>query len=129
MSDSRWLEELKKTYVAESVGQPTNLQEEILLEQEEYISILENVVATIVEDLGLDIDLVVEAVAKKTGTKSKPLSPAQLKALGMTRTAERVAARGTGGGMQAAAARTGALKKLEAIAGTIQGRNLLKKIK
>ena len=33
MSDSRWLDELSKAYVAESVGQPANLNEELLQEQ------------------------------------------------------------------------------------------------
>jgi hypothetical protein len=132
MSDSRWLEELTKTYTTESVGQPSNINEELLQEQEEYISILEESLVTLIEELNIDVESLIEAVqarkAKSSGAKQKPLSPQQLKALGMTRTGERMAARGTGGGKAAIASRTAALSKLEKIAGTTQGRALLKKI-
>ena len=128
MSESRWLQQLQQTYMSESVGQPTDLQEELIQEQEEYISILENIVTLVVEELNLDLDAIVEATKKKPA-KAKPLSPAQLKALGMTRNVEQMAARGTGGGAKAVKARTSALRRLEAIAGTTQGRNLLNKIK
>lgn len=127
MTDSRWLHELTKTYVAESVGQPANINEELLQEQEEYISILEDVLELVVEELKVDVDTLAEAVAAKR-SKSKPLTPAQLKALGMTRVGERAAARGTGGGKSAIATRTKALGTLEKVAGTTQGRALLKKL-
>jgi hypothetical protein len=132
MSNLRWLEELTKTYTTESVGQPSNINEELLQEQEEYISILEESLVTIIEELNIDVESLIEAVqarkTKSSGVRQKPLSPQQLKALGMTRTGERMAARGTGGGKAAIASRTTALNKLEKIAGTTQGRALLKKI-
>lgn len=132
MSDSRWLDELTKTYVTESVGQPASIMEQQLQEQADYISTLESMLALVVEEFDIDIDSLVEAAktpaTKAMPTKTKALTPAQLKALGMTRTGERAAARGTGGNKSAVAARTAALKKLEGIAGTTQGRNLLKKL-
>ena len=131
MSDSRWLDELTKTYVAESVGQPASIMEQQLQEQADYISTLESMLALVVEEFDIDVDSLAEAAIRNPATKAMPtkaLSPAQLKALGMTRAGERAAARGTGGGKSAVAARTTALKKLEGIAGTAQGRNLLKKL-
>jgi hypothetical protein len=125
MSDSRWLDELTKTYVTESVGQPASIMEQQLQEQADYISTLESMLALVVEEFEIDVDSLAEAART---TKAMPISPAQLKALGMTRAGERAAARGTGGGKSAVAARTNALKKLEGIAGTAQGRNLLKKL-
>ena len=125
MSDSRWLDELTKTYVTESVGQPASIMEQQLQEQADYISTLESMLALVVEEFDIDVDSLAEAART---TKAVSISPAQLKALGMTRAGERAAARGTGGGKSAVAARTNALKKLEGIAGTAQGRNLLKKL-
>jgi hypothetical protein len=128
MSDSRWLNELTKTYVTESVGQPASIMEQQLQEQADYISTLESMLALVVEEFDIDVDSLAEAARTTKAMPPKTLSPAQLKALGMTRAGERAAARGTGGGKSAVAARTNALKKLEGIAGTAQGRNLLKKL-
>ena len=127
MTDSRWLNELSKTYIAESVETPMSLMEQQLQEHAEYISTLETMLALVVEEFDIDVDSLVEA-AKKPMPKNQSLTPAQLKALGMTRAGERQAARGTGGSGSAIAARTAALKKLEKVASTAQGRRMLNKL-
>ena len=131
MTDSRWLNELSKTYIAESVETPMSLMEQQLQEHEDYISTLETMLALVVEEFDIDVESLVEAAKKPMPKKPMPkkpsLTPAQLKALGMTRTAERAAARGTGGNKSAVAARTAALKKLEQVASTAAGRNALKR--
>ena len=101
--------------------------EQQLQEHTEYISTLETMLALVVEEFDIDVDSLVEA-AKKPMPKKQSLTPAQLKALGMTRSGERAAARGTGGSRSAVAARTAALKKLEQVASTAQGRSMLKKL-
>ena len=115
MSDSRWLDELSKAYVAESVGQPANLNEELLEEQENYISLLENMLMIVSEELNVDLDVLAEA-AKKPAAPKKSLTTQQLKALGMTRSSVRSAEAGTGGGAKGAKLRAGAVKKLESLA-------------
>jgi hypothetical protein len=128
MTDSRWLNELSKTYIAESVETPMSLMEQQLQEHAEYISTLETMLALVVEEFDIDVDSLVEAAKRPMPKKAQSLSPAQLKALGMTRSGERQAARGTGGSGSAVAARTAALKKLEKVASTAQGRSMLKKL-
>ena len=107
------------------------LVEQQLQEHEDYISTLETMLALVVEEFDIDVESLVEAAKKPMPKKPMPkkpsLTPAQLKALGMTRTAERAAARGTGGNKSAVAARTAALKKLEQVASTAAGRNALKR--
>lgn len=126
MTDSRWLNELSKTYITESVETPMSLMEQQLQEHEDYISTLETMLALVVEEFDIDVESLAEA-AKKPMPKKQSLTPVQLKALGMTRTAERAAARGTGGSKSAVSARTAALKKLEQVASTAAGRNALKR--
>ena len=107
------------------------LVEQQLQEHEDYISTLETMLALVVEEFDIDVESLVEAAKKPMPKKPMPKKPsltaAQLKALGMTRTAERAAARGTGGSASAVGARTAALKKLEQVASTAAGRNALKR--
>jgi hypothetical protein len=112
------------------------LVEQQLQEHAEYISTLETMLALVVEEFDIDVDSLVEAAKKPMPKKPMPkkampkqsLSPAQLKALGMTRSGERAAARGTGGSGSTVAARTAALNRLEKVASTAQGRSMLKKL-
>jgi len=68
MTDSRWLQELAKTYVAESVGKASNLNEQLIQEQQQYITVLESVLADIVEQYNIDLDAILE---EKAGYKFK----------------------------------------------------------
>ena len=64
MTDSRWLNELTKTYVQESVGQPANLNEQRIQEQEEYIQLLESEISDIVEQYNINIEAILEEKQK-----------------------------------------------------------------
>lgn len=116
---------------AEYISDLEELVEQQLQEHADYISTLETMLALVVEEFDIDVESLVEAakkpMLKKPMPKKQSLTPAQLKALGMTRTAERAAARGTGGSASAVGARTAALKKLEQVASTVAGRNALKR--
>ena len=129
MTDSRWLNELSKTYIAESVETPMSLMEQQLQEHEDYISTLETMLALVVEEFDIDVESLVEAAKKPMPKKpmaSKP-SAAALRYLKLSKTGASVAERGTGGNKSAVAARTAALKKLEQVASTAAGRNALKR--
>ena len=106
------------------------LVEQKLQEHAEYISTLETMLALVVEEFDIDVESLVEAAKKPMPKKpmaSKP-SAAALRYLKLSRAGEGAAARGTGGSKSAVAARTAALKKLEKVASTAQGRNMLNKL-
>ena len=150
MTDSRWLNELSKTYIAESVEPsveppveppvepsvetPMSLMEQQLQEHEDYISTLETMLALVVEEFDIDVESLVEAAKKPMPKKPMPKKPmaskpsaAALRYLKLSKTGASVAERGTGGNKSAVAARTAALKKLEQVASTAAGRNALKR--
>ena len=68
MTDSHWLQELTKTYFAESAGKASNLTEQLIQEQQEYITVLESVLADIVEKYNINVDSIFE---EKAGYKFK----------------------------------------------------------
>jgi hypothetical protein len=82
MTDSRWLNELSKTYIAESVETPMSLMEQQLQEHAEYISTLETMLALVVEEFDIDVDSLVEAAKKPMPKKaSAQIGPSDTRTL------------------------------------------------
>ena len=60
MTDSRWLQELTNAYINKSAGVPSNINEELINEQAEYISELEDIVISIAEALEVSVEDLME---------------------------------------------------------------------
>ena len=60
MTDSRWLQELTNAYINKSAGVPSNINEELINEQAEYISELEDIVISIAESLEVSVEDLME---------------------------------------------------------------------
>lgn len=60
MTDSRWLQELTNSYINKSAGLPSNINEELINEQAEYISELEDIVISIAEALEVSVEDLME---------------------------------------------------------------------
>ena len=60
MTDSRWLQELTNSYINNSAGVPSNINEELINEQAEYISELEDIVISIAEALEVSVEDLME---------------------------------------------------------------------
>ena len=62
MTDSRWLQELTNAYINKSAGVPSNINEELITEQGQYISELENIIITVAESLEVSVEDLMEAL-------------------------------------------------------------------
>jgi len=60
MTDSRWLQELTNSYINNSAGAPSNINEELINEQAQYISELEDIVISIAEALEVSVEDLLE---------------------------------------------------------------------
>ena len=60
MTDSRWLQELTNSYINNSAGVPSNINEELINEQAQYISELEAIVISIAEALEVSVEDLME---------------------------------------------------------------------
>ena len=65
MTDSRWLQELTNSYINNSAGVPSNINEELINEQAEYISELEDIVISIAESLEVSVEDLMELTRER----------------------------------------------------------------